>query len=98
MLAPLFVMTTRKSLAGTPEEQVLMRRTRDGLQTFFGDYDKMTGGNPDRANYTKNVIQTGARNRFELEDKAGNEWMRLSTPYATSLRPHDAAMAEVASF
>ncbi len=36
------------------------------------------------ANHTKNVIQTGARNRIEIEDKAGNEWVRLSTPYATS--------------
>jgi type VI secretion system secreted protein VgrG len=34
------------------------------------------------ANYTRNVIQTGARNRLEIEDKAGNEWIRLSTPYA----------------
>src|SRR5262249_12061262 len=30
------------------------------------------------------VIQTGARNRLEIEDKAGNEWIRLSTPYATT--------------
>jgi type VI secretion system secreted protein VgrG len=33
-------------------------------------------------NHTKNVIQTGARNRLEIEDKAGSEWIRLSTPYA----------------
>jgi type VI secretion system secreted protein VgrG len=36
------------------------------------------------ANYTKNVIQTGARNRMEIEDKAGNEWIRWSTPYAST--------------
>lgn len=35
-----------------------------------------------QANYTKNVIQTGARNRLELEDQAGSEWIRLSTPFA----------------
>ena len=35
-----------------------------------------------QANYTRNVIQTGARNRLELEDKAGSEWIRLSTPFA----------------
>lgn len=35
-----------------------------------------------QANYTKNIIQTGARNRLELEDKAGSEWIRVSTPYA----------------
>jgi len=34
------------------------------------------------ANYTKNVVQTGGRNRFELEDKAGAQWIKLSTPYA----------------
>ncbi len=34
------------------------------------------------ANHTRNVIQTGARNRMEMEDKAGNEWIRWSTPYA----------------
>src|SRR5262249_4317288 len=36
------------------------------------------------SNYTKNVIQTGARNRMEIEDKAGNEWIRWSTPYANT--------------
>ena len=36
------------------------------------------------ANHTKNVIQTGARNRIELEDKAGSEWIRVSTPYANT--------------
>ncbi|MEO7330810.1 MAG: type VI secretion system tip protein TssI/VgrG, partial [Minicystis sp.] len=35
-----------------------------------------------KGNYTKNVIQTGAHNRLELEDKAGSEWIRLSTPFA----------------
>jgi type VI secretion system secreted protein VgrG len=34
------------------------------------------------ANHTKNVIQTGGRNRLEMEDKAGSEWIKLSTPYA----------------
>jgi type VI secretion system secreted protein VgrG len=34
------------------------------------------------ANYTRNVIQTGSRNRMEMEDKAGSEWVRWSTPYA----------------
>jgi type VI secretion system secreted protein VgrG len=36
------------------------------------------------ANYTKNVIQTGSRNRLELEDLAGAEWIRLSTPFAAT--------------
>ena len=36
------------------------------------------------ANHTRNVIQTGARNRLEIEDKAGGEWIRLSTPYSNT--------------
>ncbi|MFO0758392.1 MAG: type VI secretion system tip protein TssI/VgrG [Byssovorax sp.] len=33
-------------------------------------------------NHTLNVIQTGGRNRIELEDQAGIERIRISTPYA----------------
>lgn len=36
------------------------------------------------ANHTKNVIQTGGRNRLEIEDKAGQERITFSTPYATT--------------
>lgn len=36
------------------------------------------------ANYTKNVIQTGGRNRLELEDLAGQERITLSTPHTNS--------------
>ncbi len=36
------------------------------------------------ANHTKNVIQTGGRNRFELEDKAGQQRITLSTPYSNT--------------
>ena len=35
-------------------------------------------------NHTKNVIQTGGRNRFELEDKAGQQQIVLSTPYSNT--------------
>jgi type VI secretion system secreted protein VgrG len=35
-------------------------------------------------NHTKNVIQTGGRNRFEFEDKAGQERVTMSTPYANT--------------
>jgi type VI secretion system secreted protein VgrG len=33
-------------------------------------------------NHTKNVIQTGGRNRLELEDRAGQQRVTLSTPYS----------------
>jgi type VI secretion system secreted protein VgrG len=36
------------------------------------------------ANHTKNVIQTGGRNRLELEDKAGQQRITLSTPYSNT--------------
>jgi type VI secretion system secreted protein VgrG len=35
-------------------------------------------------NHTRNVIQTGGRNRFEMEDKAGQERITISTPYANT--------------
>jgi type VI secretion system secreted protein VgrG len=35
-------------------------------------------------NHTKNVIQTGGRNRLELEDLAGQQRITMSTPYANS--------------
>jgi type VI secretion system secreted protein VgrG len=69
---------------------------RKGTEVVFsfmgGDCDRpvITGVVPNAlnpspvtaANYTKNVIQTGGRNRLEIEDKAGSEWIKLSTPYA----------------
>jgi len=36
------------------------------------------------ANHTKNVIQTGGRNRLEIEDKAGQQRITLSTPHANT--------------
>ncbi len=44
-----------ESLANTPAEQALMQRTRTGLQTFFTEYDRMTEGHPDRADYSKTL-------------------------------------------
>jgi type VI secretion system secreted protein VgrG len=35
-------------------------------------------------NHTKNVIQTGGRNRLELEDLAGQQRITLSTPYSNT--------------
>jgi len=35
-------------------------------------------------NHTKNIIQTGGRNRIELEDLAGSQRVTLSTPYSNS--------------
>lgn len=36
------------------------------------------------ANNTKNVIQTGGRNRFEMEDEDGSQRVTISTPHAKS--------------
>jgi len=35
-------------------------------------------------NHTLNVVQTGGRNRWELEDKAGQQRITMSTPYANT--------------
>lgn len=37
------------------------------------------------ANHTKNVIQTGGRNRMEFEDLSGSQWIRISTPHAKTV-------------
>jgi type VI secretion system secreted protein VgrG len=37
-----------------------------------------------KGNHTTNVIQTGGRNRLELEDKAGQQRITMSTPHANS--------------
>ncbi len=38
-----------------------------------------------RANHTTNVIQTGGRNRLEMEDRAGYERITLQTPHANTM-------------
>jgi type VI secretion system secreted protein VgrG len=37
-----------------------------------------------QGNHTRNVIQTGGQNRFELEDEEGSQRLDLSTPFETS--------------
>jgi type VI secretion system secreted protein VgrG len=38
-----------------------------------------------RANATMNVVQTGGRDRIELEDKMGYQRVTLSTPHANTM-------------
>jgi len=46
------------------------------------------------SNHTRNVIQTGGRNRVEFEDLSGQQWIRVSTPHENTLinlgLPYDA--------
>src|SRR5262249_37155281 len=44
-----------EAVALTEQEQALMDRTRTGLQSFFAEYDHMTEGNPDRADYLRTL-------------------------------------------
>jgi signal transduction histidine kinase len=44
-----------ETLAHTPAEQTLMRRTRDGLDDFFAQYDRMTQGDVRKADYAKTM-------------------------------------------
>jgi type VI secretion system secreted protein VgrG len=73
-----------------------LRKGTEVLFTFLGgDPDRpviagvvpnmLTPSPVNRANHTRNVIQTGGRNRLELEDKAGFERITLSTPYSNSM-------------
>lgn len=78
--------------AGAPEGMHFpLRKGTEVIVLFLGgdpDRPVIAGAIPDAthpsvvtaSNSTKNVVQTGARNRFELEDKQGSEWMKLSTP------------------
>ncbi|MFO0587750.1 MAG: type VI secretion system tip protein TssI/VgrG [Polyangiaceae bacterium] len=72
-----------------------LRKGTEVLFTFLGgdpDRPVIAGVVPNalkpspvtRANHTKNVIQTGGRNRIEMEDKEGYERITLSTPHQDS--------------
>jgi type VI secretion system secreted protein VgrG len=73
-----------------------LRKGTEVLFTFLGgDPDRpviagmvpnaLTPSPVNKANQTRNVIQTGGRNRMEFEDKQGFERMTLSTPNANSM-------------
>lgn len=72
----------------------LRKGTEVALAFLGGDPDRpvITGVVPNAltpspvtsGNHTKNVIQTGGRNRLELEDLAGQQRITMSTPYANT--------------
>jgi len=72
-----------------------LRKGTEVLFTFLGgdpDRPVIAGVVPNlhtpspvtRANHTKNVIQTGGRNRLELEDMTGLQRITMSTPHSNS--------------
>ncbi|AUX30886.1 MULTISPECIES: type VI secretion system Vgr family protein [Sorangium] len=72
-----------------------LRRGTEVLLSFLGgdpDRPVISGVVPNvltpspvtSGNHTKNVIQTGGRNRLELEDQAGAQRITLSTPYSNT--------------
>jgi type VI secretion system secreted protein VgrG len=72
-----------------------LRKGTEVLFTFLGgDPDRpvvagvvpnaLTPSPVTRANHTRNVIQTGGRNRIEMEDKSGYERITISTPHQES--------------
>jgi type VI secretion system secreted protein VgrG len=73
-----------------------LRKNTEVLFTFLGgdpDRPVIAGVVPNAhtpspvtsANNTTNVIQTGGRNRFELEDKQGSERITLQTPHTNTM-------------
>lgn len=48
-------LASAEELATTPAETALMAKTRAGLQAFYAEYDRMTQGRPDRADYAKTL-------------------------------------------
>jgi len=72
-----------------------LRKGTEVLFTFLGgDPDRpviagvvpnaLTPSPVTAGNHTRNVIQTGGRNRLEMEDKAGQQRITLSTPYSNT--------------
>jgi len=81
---------------GTEGWHFPLRKGTEVLFTFLGgdpDRPVIAGVVPNahtpspvnKANHTRNVLQTGGRNRIELEDKAGFERITLSTPHKNSM-------------
>jgi type VI secretion system secreted protein VgrG len=82
---------------GSPEGwHFPLRKGTEVLFTFLGgdpDRPVIAGVVPNahnpspvtKANHTTNVIQTGGRNRFELEDKHGQERITLQTPHTSTM-------------
>jgi type VI secretion system secreted protein VgrG len=73
-----------------------LRKGTEVLLTFLGgdpDRPVIAGAVPNahrpspvtKANHTKNVIQTGGKNRLEIEDKVGKQRITLSTPYSNTM-------------
>ena len=73
-----------------------LRKGTEVLFTFLGgdpDRPVIAGVVPNahtpspvtRGNHTTNVIQTGGRNRLELEDKAGSQRVTLQTPHTNTM-------------
>lgn len=73
-----------------------LRKGTEVLFTFLGgdpDRPVIAGVVPNahtpspvtKSNHTRNVIQTGGRNRFELEDKQGQERITLTTPHSNTM-------------
>jgi type VI secretion system secreted protein VgrG len=72
-----------------------LRKGTEVLFTFLGgDPDRpviagvvpnaLTPSAVTSGNHTKNIIQTGGRNRLEIEDRAGQQRITLSTPYSNT--------------
>ena len=73
-----------------------LRKGTEVLFTFLGgdpDRPVIAGVVPNahtpspvtKANHTRNVIQTGGRNRLELEDKSGSERITMQTPHTNTM-------------
>jgi signal transduction histidine kinase len=66
-----------EAVALTEPEQVLMARTRSGLQSFFTEYDHMTEGNPHRADYLKTMELIETRMTHDVLEPT-RDYLRLN--------------------
>jgi two-component system, NtrC family, sensor histidine kinase HydH len=70
-------LTHAESLATTPAEQALMRRTRAGLVAFSTEYDRMTAGRPDQADYARTLELVDTTLATEVIEPT-REYLRLN--------------------
>lgn len=81
----------------TPGEQAVMRRTRAGLDSFFEKYDRMTRGNPSRAEYAKTLDLIDSVLAKEVLDPT-REYLRLNEGMLTRANEENQRLAERLTF
>jgi signal transduction histidine kinase len=90
-------LTSAEAAALTPGEQAVMRRTRAGLETFFDEYERMTRGNPDRADFARTLNLIDSVLTKEVLDPT-REYLRLNEGMLTKANEENQRLADRLTF